>query len=705
MYGLKYIAAFKDLDNSSYRVEISQDGYSGKVTELIAAGTPFTTSYKEEDFLYQPLRLSGGTLSVVGKDYLQDLYSEGPSRNKVNLYKENELIWTGFILPEIYTQNYSNDLFEFSIETVSALSILEYIKFEEKTGLITLFDLIVDATKKSNGDYKGFYIPAVYETTSRNALKDMSVLSMNFIDEEGDPMTYKEILEEICKFFSWTATDHEGYIYFLDIDYIRKGFSEYFFYDKNIQESRVNLSVEKQNVQLQIFTGTGATLDIIPGYNKVNVICSDYEAKTDSLYPELKNNSKDRTFSESKSSGDIHMYKNLYESPDIWDLKSYKPSGVRFVESKIEYRPSGNTSMPGQKSAGAVLCNRVNFDINSIPNKLNWEEVIQIKLFYDTNKNLLLDKEGFQYPVIKTAGKTRPFFFDHGYLMAIDFSVQFFDLDHGYVGTRAHNKKDQIGKGVGPTIEMIKDWNVPVSLRIGDKYYAGSDDDAGAGSWVKNEHIFKIYTDISKNTHFTFDWLNCKNDFSFMDGTETLKGRRIIIPPGTFGDVELTIYCPRSTPFTSREYNHRFVFMKNISIKAEKTKLYKSDIAEGKADTMYEQVVNDAFINQAEDIMLKLTSKNDADLSYSKVIYNNKALDQIYNRITDSYLKPEELIIHRIANQYLSSKIKTTQTLKPGIVPYRTVTDDFQKGKEFLMIGEDINYKMLQSEVTLIEIK
>ena len=700
MYGLKYISYFRDLEEALFSVEILKEGYSGNVTELTGGVPPFTVSYKTDDFLYAPLRLSGATLKIVGGDYLRELFTEGVHAHKVNLKKGGEIVWTGFIAPEVYSQDYSRDLFEFEIECVSALSTMEYIKFEKEGDMVNLFTLLKDAVTKTNGDYKHIYIPKTFG--SINVLKEWSILSDNFIDEDGDSMTYKEILEEICKLCSWTLTDFSGSAYFIDVDYIKAGYNEYFCYDSpSFSETSVNLPVTEQNVQQIGFAGTGGTMDILPGYNKVNVVCSDYEVDSDVLYPEIDNSLLDSERGEGKTQKSTRLWKNYFEeSKDDfakWDLKTYARDGESFVKTGLEFNPI-SPELGAQKSAGAVLCSRTNYDTEDKPNVLKDEYLIQIKLFYGRDMSLLLDKEESMYTVIKTAKKTPSFFLDRDCKMAIYFDVQYFDGDDGFVGTSAQNKQDKVSSLDAQILNALKDWCVPVSLRVGKWYYDGE------GNWKEGaEHVFKIYTDLKANSqHFTFDWLSAQNDFDFTDRTPDLKGKKVLFKDGIFGDVEMTVYCPRST--TRRDYNHRFIFMKNLSIKVQKIQQRGASAGGSKQDTLYEHEINDVYINQADDVELKLTSKNNSELSYSKIIYNNEVLDTIYNRITNSDIKPEKLIIQRVVNQYRRAKIKMSQPLKSEVMPYRLVTDNQQKNRKFIAVGYDADYKMCKSSTTLIEV-
>ena len=128
----------------------------------------------------------------------------------------------------------------------------------------------------------------------------------------------------------------------------------------------------------------------------------------------------------------------------------------------------------------------------------------------------------------------------------------------------------------------------------------------------------------------------------------------------------------------------------------------KVDIQE---DTKYENVVNESYINQLDDITFKITSKNDSGLSFSKVIYNNGLLDKLTSSIDSTAHKPEEYMIKRIVDQYSQPKIKLTQIIKPDVLPYSIITDSYLSGKTFLFTGGSIDYEDNRLEGNMIEIK
>lgn len=130
-YGLIYKIPFATLDNVPCIIEIEKEGYSGVVTELTAALSPFLVEIEDEEFLYTPTRFSTAKIGIVGSDYLQSLFSTAYQQYRVTFKRDKFITWCGFVRPELYTQDYSSTTFELELECISGMSTLEYIDYKQ----------------------------------------------------------------------------------------------------------------------------------------------------------------------------------------------------------------------------------------------------------------------------------------------------------------------------------------------------------------------------------------------------------------------------------------------------------------------------------------------------------------------------------------------------------------------------------------------
>lgn len=688
MYNLIYTMPFTNVDGEALTVQILEDGGTGSPVELTGGTPPFIVDVNDEDFLYTPTRFSGATLKLVGSDYLQKLFSTQYQKFKVNLVKAGSVIWTGFITPELYSQDYDNSLFELEIECISALSTLEYIDFKQEGATVSLLGIIKKCITESKGDFRAVYIPNVYTSS----LDGITVSTANFIDEDGKAMTLKECLEEVCKFLNWTVTEYDGCIYFIDMDYIKAGKTSY----TNILTSTTTTLSSTINLRDIPSKGNSNLLSILGGYNKAIVIDSDYEVDSDILYPELELNLSGGELFKFEKTKDDTIYKKEYYNSNL-ELFNYVLSN----NSYTTYDKPFNTD---KQSAGAVAMRKTSYGKTEALSKYSWQEMIEIKqksaIILDNSAPYYLYKDIYyngeeikndpfilNYPAIKCKGNELSYLvFDPDIKLCINFDI--------YLTT----DKDGFEGDFKPTgLTSVPKLFIPMQLRIGDHYYNGS-------SWVTDSNtIFKVSTTATTNNYVN-TWLQVYNYNDPELNVPDLNGYIVSFKSITTGDIELTIYNPAINPYSTPVFENPIesFFIRNIEISTQRVNASKSDST--KQDTKYENVVNEGFINALDDIEFKITSKNESELSYSKAMDGNSILDVLTNNIDNNSEKPEKLLIQRIINQYKQPKIKLVQVIKPDILPYSKVTDSYLSGKQFVFTGGRINYEDNSIECNLIEL-
>ena len=688
MYNLIYTMPFTNVDGEALTVQILEDGGTGSPVELTGGTPPFIVDVTDEDFLYTPTRFSGATLKLVGSDYLQKLFSTQYQKFKVNLVKAGSVIWTGFITPELYSQDYDNSLFELEIECISALSTLEYIDFKQEGATVSLLGIIKKCITESKGDFRAVYIPNVYTSS----LDGITVSTANFIDEDGKAMTLKECLEEVCKFLNWTVTEYDGCIYFIDMDYIKAGKTSY----TNILTSTTTTLSSTINLRDIPSKGNSNLLSILGGYNKAIVIDSDYEVDSDILYPELELNLSGGELFKFEKTKDDTIYKKEYYNSNL-ELFNYVLSN----NSYTTYDKPFNTD---KQSAGAVAMRKTSYGKTEALSKYSWQEMIEIKQksaiildnsapyylykdIYHNGEEIKNDPFILNYPAIKCKGNELSYLvFDPDIKLCINFDI--------YLTT----DKDGFEGDFKPTgLTSVPKLFIPMQLRIGDHYYNGS-------SWVTDSNtIFKVSTTATPNNYVN-TWLQVYNYNDPELNVPNLNGYIVSFKSITTGDIELTIYNPAINPYSTPVFENPIesFFIRNIEISTQRVNASKSDST--KQDTKYENVVNEGFINALDDIEFKITSKNESELSYSKAMDGNSILDVLTNNIDNNSEKPEKLLIQRIINQYKQPKIKLVQVIKPDIPPYSKVTDSYLSGKQFVFTGGRINYEDNSIECNLIEL-
>ncbi len=680
-YGLIYTIPFATLDNTPCVVEIEKDGYTGASTELTAGATPFTAEIDSEEFLYTPTRFSTAKLQIVGNDYLQSLFSTAYREYRVTMKKDGVITWCGFIKPELYTQDYTSETFVLEIECISAMSVLEFIDYTiegKSKEFVSIWHLLQRCISSSAGQYNSVFIPHVYASsqeaysTEENVLASMTLSEQNFFDEDDKPMKLKEVLEEVCKFLNWTCADWKGDLYFVDVDHT----GIYRQYDIGL-ENKANAQVNELLVQDIGFAGSNHSLDVLPGYNKASVKCSNYPVAQ--IFPDEDFDRLKLYASQDKQSGDKVTAKRFYY-PDVYRLFHYSPQGANLSDEQFEtYKNNPDSLM------GGMIIKRCEYKIvNGEPeiSNYNWENLIQVRRG--------TQKSGSNYtwlsrvPILTFKSQLPVAAYLDG-AVAISCSVQVTENDDLSTDDKKRN---------GYVRALCE-------FSIGDYYYNGSE-------FVNNSTIerFEIKFPLADITGGSF--ASVENTKKLSQPYDGLTGYVIELPKGKplTGEVRFCMYPLQPQP---GNYTQFFAgvgyYIKDL--KMEYKRRDDLDDLTDNSDRIYENILNETYINKLDEIEFKISSYNNDGVCYSKVMLGNDYLrDNLYNSILDNTIRPEEMMITRCINHYSATRIKLTQEIKEraDLSPITRLSDTFLVGKKFINAGGSIDYKMNRFECIMIEV-
>lgn len=696
-YGLIYTIPFASLEEVSYIVKIEKEGYDGESTELVAGANPFVVEISDEEFIYTPTRFSTATIGIVGSDYLRTLFSTDYRQFRVTLERNGVTEWCGYIKPELYTQDYSSDLFSLEMECMSAMSVLEYldytIKGEEKS-FVSLWYLLERCIGESGGNYTSVYIPHVYASGAsqyaegENVLEKMLISEQDFFDEDDKPMKLKEVLEEICKFLNWTCVDWKGELYFVDIDHE----GTYNKYDLSLavkEEAGVNSLI----VQDIGFAGSGHSLDILPGYNKVTVKCSNYPVGN--IFPEEDFKGRIIDTYEYTSVEDAKI-RNVMLLPDVYKAFYYwfsenENSELGFSVGWNEITEDfyvGLTTLYKWAVAGTKVIKRCEISLeDGKPTIYNYDYTDIIYLcptqkvsgsFWNTVAPLPVG-----YPLV-TMGLNLPCAMYVNGAIAIDMSIR-------------------IPSGGVPDDMDFQPIIMYFELSIGKLYYNGE-------TWTSEKKYFGVQFENEDRKFESGNSIDIQNTKTLDMPYNGAKG--YIIPIGETGIVgspQLSIvgfFARGSGDYDSMKYQVG-CYIEKVDVKYFKkdSGLYPAD-EDSSSDRVYENVLNEDYINELDEIGLKISSYNNDGACYSKVALDGNYLtDNLYNSILGKNKRPEELLITRIINHYSDTRIKLTQIVKNSkeISPLTILTDNFWVSKRFINAGGSIDYAADRFECIMIE--
>lgn len=256
---------------------LSRDGVRWKVCLLQETDTPYPVvgefhfpaekplviEWKEVDKL-EPVQASCATLTVVSKIDRQyiDLYTVEPGSVLLEVYRNGALYWCGTMDTELYEEPFSYEKeYEVSM-TFSDFAILERFNFAG-SGTRTLEELLTDCIKNARlaAAYRSEGITCHISTTIPDAPADGNIFnelclhSNNFYDEDEEPMTQREVLDEVLRPFALRLVQRCGGLYLYDLNAFQTVF-------------------EPRQIEWQ---GTDAVLGVDNVYKNVNVSFSPYE--------------------------------------------------------------------------------------------------------------------------------------------------------------------------------------------------------------------------------------------------------------------------------------------------------------------------------------------------------------------------------------------------------------------------------------------
>lgn len=677
----RYRLPFFNYAGESLEIKFYMEDYIGEIETLTGAPSAFVVTGTDEEFVYEPVRTSTASVSIVTDSLLNDLFSVNSHHVAVKLYRGNKLLWTGYVEPEVFTQAYVPIADKLSINCISAIGTLENIQYEKQTenGFITAINLLRYIIRSANGGYEKIYIPYVYGSsevnysTKKNIFDEITLAEENFTSEG---MMLDEVLENFCRFFNWTLYDYEGSLYFVDADW--KG--EYFSYGEDLVTYEM---VTPNTVLLQDigFGGSDHTIDVLPGYNKVTV------KAINNVFDELVENEDLETLKENgyqsvsydKLSGDdVKVVRKRFLIPEKWELDSYDGDTGEKQDPKDAMNNSFGSALLKISEYGGKW-ERSDFipDISDYSWTLAVQDRVKGQQFQEK------PGEAMSKDLVAIKGAKGAAWMNGA--LSIDGSIIVPWNDANLAFCKPSGKAGYA--------------DIVYVLRIGDKYWDGS-------SWVDSEAEFKIrYENESAGSPLTVK--NTKSPDMPYSG---LSGYIIKLPDNApiIGDLSLKIrrtseigFTPESGAGSIKFYGYIY---KNPNLNYKKK---DGVVDEGEnGDRVYENVVNEKFMSELDEIEFGISSYNEDGATYSKALLNGNFLtNNLYSAIEGTLVRPEEALIRRIINRYRVTKIKLTQVLKNSdlIHPFTVLYDNSMVSKKFMLLSGVWDYEQNTVTLSMIE--
>lgn len=217
---LRYQGGFKSLNNIAYDVKIWQDDYNGKVTEIAFCNTPLEIEWPDTDKL-EPIQSSRATLQLYSDTDRQfiDLYTIKPGTIRLDVYRNSALYWSGTLDPELYEEPFAyKDNYGVSL-TFSDMAILDRLNWEGQN-FMTLEEVLKSILAKSGINYTSLkeHISTDIQYPGELLLTGTTVNCDNFYDEDGEPMSLREVAEETLRPFALRMVQKAGSLIVYDLN-------------------------------------------------------------------------------------------------------------------------------------------------------------------------------------------------------------------------------------------------------------------------------------------------------------------------------------------------------------------------------------------------------------------------------------------------------------------------------------------------------
>ena len=223
-----YTLLFKSLKGTDYRLIIDGGG-----TLIDGAASAFETTEDANADMFTPVRTQNGYFRFVGHSdhatWLGMIPTDALDKS-VKLWVDNVIVWQGYITPQVYQNEYpgiGTQVHEIPVQC--PLSVLDTIDVDTNINnhpVVTFGQLLQEyvfkaVTNLTNTNARttitGYYIQGTATVTA--ARLNLKVMWANFVETDSTgalkpKYTYKQVLEEFCKFFGYTCRMHGSTVYF-----------------------------------------------------------------------------------------------------------------------------------------------------------------------------------------------------------------------------------------------------------------------------------------------------------------------------------------------------------------------------------------------------------------------------------------------------------------------------------------------------------
>lgn len=713
---MKYVGKFRDKNDALHTVTITTKNGTG-TRNLVLCTSPFVEELEGSDnSIFKPCKYSSATVRVLTQgvsDYMFDIFQSKAQDVSVVLTDENNNVeWTGFVTPNLYDMSFESDKEELEIECQDALSTLQYFKYkvvDTKPKAQSFLD-IIRTMFRTKTPYKTMLFPSFLQNITLDKLK---ISEQNFMDEDGDDWTMQDVLEEICKYLNVTCVASGDSIWFINYCSLNK--VEYTRYKIPYNTSDKIKTTSNYEVNGNSYSENGGKISLLPSYNQISVVSkiNEYSDLLPDVFDEkyLTNNNGNwnsiRSYilngdSYNTTNGVLGRYK-FVSNPHYKTYYYNKDTGASINLDAVRAYPDL------QNYIGATLLqasfeeyNRGNID-SSYCSKTDKSLTNYILIHqHDKQKGLKVFST-----VVSEIPET---YIGRDTKMVIKGSALFMDRANWmYIPTSYGNKDDDFNR-MNLYLECKLKWG---------KYYFHNYTETTSGNgwrysfsrrgyWNTQEGTFRLFFYASDTKHINnkdFQVLDTSGDFN-VSGIPS--GYVIPLPESVTVQGSIPEFEIYTRGRVDNSYRLDAIWLKNFGIELAIGQDSNVKDDDWQTDTEYTNVINEEYVEEADDIECKINTWDNKAPTYSVVLYddgnNQSYLDRVKNLTSGESHRLEEHIIYDFVNQYKQPSIQLELNLKERISPITVVSVPIlDRDKKFIVDSYSRDYYSCSNNIKLIE--
>lgn len=233
------------------------------------------------------------TVRLLARNFVPDFFCASCRDAVVNIYREGECLFAGFIEPQSYSQGYNEEFDEIELSCIDALTALQYAKYRDVGSLGVLYNVV-----KAEAEQRTFLamlkeilggVTAELDIVGGNAMRylydgskavddlagnhyaifgQLTVNELLFLgDEEDDVWQQDEVLEEILKYLNLHIVQ-DGFTFYLFSWESVKG-DERIYWRDLLTGASVTTARQTTDIVTGLVTDTDTTISVGEVYNKI----------------------------------------------------------------------------------------------------------------------------------------------------------------------------------------------------------------------------------------------------------------------------------------------------------------------------------------------------------------------------------------------------------------------------------------------------